>query len=192
MSDGWLRGRGTKSCRICIESINKEYLEYLSNLFGCLGSSIKLKRSASDSAKHARDTGFRPNAKKENYSDIYYWQTRSMPELKRFASWYSEGKKIWPKSLNLESRVLKHLYCGDGTYERDKNKMSISLRKEKNNKEKIEHYFRKSKLPEPKWHEPLDENGDRQCNIYWYSEDCDEIFDYMGEAPPGFEYKWPK
>jgi len=111
MGDGNLRRNG-KNPHIKIVMISPNYLEYLDEMFGCLGTGIRLTQTAAESAKRNRDSGFSPNAKEENYSDLYQWRTRSLPELHDF-NWYKTGKKVWPEDIELTPTVLKHLYCGD-------------------------------------------------------------------------------
>lgn len=189
MSDAWLSKR-KENPRLCIENTNEKYLRYLKEVFGAMGCEVRLKESAKKSAKNARKSGFRPDAKEENYKDVYYFTLRSHPELKRYSGWYSSGKKVWPQKLEMNPNTLKHLYCGDGSYERSLDKISIAARNERGNKKKLEKYFSKNNLPKPKWHESKVEDG-RLFSMYWYSEEARELFDYMGAAPPGFGYKWP-
>jgi len=191
MSDAWLR-TNRRNNRICIEMINKEYLEYLDSLFGVLSTGVKLRMTANESAKKAKKSGFRPNAKPQNYHNVYKWQVRSHPELESYEKWCESGKKVWPKDITLTPTVLKSFYIGDGTYDRQTKQLSIALNKESDNKTKIENYFENADLPVPNWSESKGENGRKMCRIYWTCGNSDDIFEYMGSPPPGFEYKWPK
>lgn len=190
MSDAWLRTDRLNN-RLCLEMINKEYLEYLDSFFGVLSTGVRLKETAEKSAKKARMSGFRPNASPDNYHDVYQWQVRSHPELEEYGRWYKSGKKIWPKNIELTAEVLKSLYVGDGTYNCKNRQLSIALDKESENKYKVASYFLNTGLPEPKWSEPRGESGRKMCRIYWSCSDADELFKYMGSPPPGFGYKWP-
>jgi hypothetical protein len=80
MGDGYINNAG-KNYRLEIKTISENYLKYLDNIFGCLGSGVKLKQKAVEKAKKNRESGFDSNAKEENYSDIYIFSTRCHPKF---------------------------------------------------------------------------------------------------------------
>ena len=186
MGDGSLNN-SSKNCNLQSSMISPNYLKYLDDVFGCLGTGVSLKKTAAESAKHVRDNYFSPNAKEENYSDLYHWETRVHPKFNEFREWYSSGKKVWPENIELTPKVLKHWYCGDGCYA-NKNKIKIGMANEMENTEKVSKYFTNIGLPEPSNYNIQKKN----CEVYWTVEDSYKLWDYMGEPLPDFEYKWPE
>ena len=185
MGDGWIDPNG-KNFYLLTSMISPNYLEYLDNIFGCLGTGVRLEKTAAESAKRNRDSGFRPNAKEENYSDLYTFQTRSHPKFNEFRDWYATGEKVWPENIELTPTVLKHWYVGDGHYD-DKNTnnyISIGMYNEIENTEKVSQYFTNVGLPEP--------SNYTADEAVWTVEDSYTLWDYMGEPLPDFEYKWPE
>ena len=116
MGDGSI-SKQSKNCYLQLQMISPKYLEYLDNIFACLGTGVSLVETAYESAKNDRDGKFSPNIKEENYSDVYGWGTRSHPKFNEFREWYETGEKIWPEDIELTPTVLKHWYVGDGHYD---------------------------------------------------------------------------
>jgi hypothetical protein len=194
MGDGYIYAN-TKNAELRVEMISSNYLEYLDNIFGCLGRGLSMTLTAVESAKNNRDTGFSPNAKEENYSDVYQWETRVHPKFNEFREWYSSGKKVWPEDIELTPTVLKHWYVGDGHYHnsRSHNHIQISVSNEVKNTEKVFKYFSNVGLPQPSNHHISEQikSENKKCDIVWGIEESYELWDYMGEPLPDFEYKWP-
>lgn len=76
MAVGILMGDGTinmcnKNPSLEVQMTSPNYLEHLASEFGILGGEVSLHRTAEENAKLKRDSGFRPNADADNYSDIY-------------------------------------------------------------------------------------------------------------------------
>jgi len=183
------------NCRLTIHMISRNYLKHLDNIFDCLGTGVSLYKSASESAKGARESGFRPNANKENYSHLYEWRTRAHPKFNEFREWYSSGEKVWPEDIELTPTVLKHWYVGDGNYNNKKNhnNIRISMSNEIENTNKVSEYFSNIGLPKPSNYSISKRNSvTKNCNAVWTVEDSQKLFDYMGEPLPDFEYKWPE
>jgi hypothetical protein len=193
MGDGSV-GKDNKNHRLQTAMISPNYLEYLDNIFGVLGCGVSLKNTAAESAKSAKDDGFDPNAKEENYSDVYRWQTRKHPKFNEFRKWYANGKKVWPEDIELTPTVLKHWYVGDGHYKNDgyKNCISIGMANEVENTEKISKYFTNVNLPEPSNYTTREGKYGKQCEAQWTVEDSNTLWKYMGEPLPDFKYKWPE
>lgn len=190
-SDGTLHGRSDKNCYALVVMTNKKYLDYLNSEFGCLGKDVSLRQTAEESAQAIRDSGFRPDADAKDYKNVYKWSTRSHPEIDRFESWYQGSHKIIPASVELTPLMLKHWYVGDGNLNTKGNhfRCNITLSNQRNNREVINKLFKSENLPDPIWRERSGEN--KKTTICWNKEASREILEYMGRAPPGFEYKWP-
>jgi hypothetical protein len=194
MGDGYINNN-SKNCSLQIKTITPNYLENLDTLFRCMGRGVKLKRTSKEAAKQNRERGFDANAKEENYSDVYFWSTRSHPKFNEFREWYSSGEKIWPEDIELTPTVLKHWYVGDGNYNNyySNNQIRIASSNEIENEEKISEYFTHVGLPKPSNFNTYErKSGGNSGYISWNVEDSKELFEYMGEPLPDFEYKWPE
>lgn len=185
MGDGSINRYG-KNPRLQVNMINKKYLEYVDSKFPLIGAGVSLKRKAKDNAELSRQTGFTSTVNEENYNDQHNWQTLCIPELKQYSNWYNSGEKVWPEDIQLTSTVLKHLYCNDGSLEKDGKffRIKITMCNEINNKEKINKLFENMNLQRPEY---WNSNKDAR----WNKESSKDLLNYMGEPLPGFEYKWP-
>lgn len=196
MSDGYIdHGRNEENPRLAVKMITPDYLYYLDKEFPALGTGVKLCLTAEESAKQNRKTGFSTNAKSENYSDVYRWQTRGHPELQEFSDWYSSGEKVWPENIGLTPTVLKHWYCGDGYWNNNssQNHIKICMANEVENIEKVNKIFKSAGLPTPSNYNIHErKNGSLNCSAYFTIEQSKELWNYMGSPLPGFEYKWPE
>jgi hypothetical protein len=195
MGDGFIKSSSNKNCYLRITMISPNYLKHVDDVFQSLGTGVKLHQTAAKSAKANRNTGFSPNAKKENYSDLYVWKTRCHPKFNEFREWYASGKKVWPENIKLTPTVLKHWYVGDGCYQNygTSNYMEISMSNEVENTKKVSQYFTNVGLPEPSKYTVFErEGGGKNCTARWSVEDSYTLWKYMGEPLPDFEYKWPE
>jgi len=193
MGDGCIH-TGNKNPYLLVKMISPNYLEYIADEFGVLGSEVTLTKTAAESAKHNRDSGFSPNAKEQNYSDLYVWQSMSHPKLQKFADWYSSGKKVWPADVELTPTVLKHWYCGDGHWANSgtNNRIQIAMANEVDNTDKVDQMFRNVGLPVPNNYAISErKDGSGRCNAEFTVAQSKELWEYMGEPLPDFEYKWP-
>lgn len=194
MGDGCI-STSNKNPYIISNMISKNYLEYVDNIFGILGNGVKLSKTAKQSAEEDRNSEFNRNAEPQNYCDVYYWQSRSHPELLEFVKWYSSGEKIWPNHIELTPTVLKHWYCGDGTWETrgTSNCISFAMANEVDNTEKVTKMFENVNLPPPSnYNKSQRKNGSYKCNAVFTVEGSKELWDYMGEPLSDFKYKWPE
>jgi len=183
------RGVGVNP-RIELNMVSPKYLKHIRDVFGVLGSDVRFKRSAKDSAKQVVDRDFKPNVSSKNYNDVYEWYSVCHPELQKFAGWYSSGKKVWPEDIELTPTVLKHWYCGDG-YFNDKGHhkhISIAMSNEVENTDKVDKMFKNVGLPSPSNYS----TSGVSCNADFTTEQSKELWKYMGNPLPDFGYKWPK
>lgn len=195
MGDGCVN-KQAKNPHIMCGMVSQNYLKYIDNIFGCLGNGVSLHKTAKESAKQCKNRGFSPNAKEENYSDIYQWRSRSHPKLQKFADWYSTGKKVWPKDIKLTPTVLKHWYCGDGHWKNKDgdNYIIISMSNEVENQHKIDKMFENVGLPTPSNYNisKQQKSNNKKCDAKWTVDQSKELWDYMGKPLPDFYYKWPE
>lgn len=186
---GILMGDGSmvdedKNSRLQVSMITKPFLEWLDRELGIYSTGVRQKITAAESAEQNRNSGFSPNAKAENYHDVYKLTTRTLSQLNELAGWYKTGNKVFPSALTLTPTILKMWYVCDGTLEQRedcKNIIKIGCKHE------IEHeqYFKR-----------LFEDIGFDCRFH-YSQyiafsnaDTKDLLKYMGNPPPGFEYKW--
>jgi len=179
-------GRNRFNMTVNMYSKSKAYLLFLERLFyPVVGKGVRFSKTAKESAKHARKTGFSPQAKEKNYSDIYRFKTLKTPLFKiMYKHWYETGQRTFPNTIKLNPVVIKHWFAGDGNLivkEREKPHAAIVFENEKQNLEKMKNMF---------------ENVGFSPTITprggaWFSvEETQELLNYMGEPPPGFHYKW--
>jgi hypothetical protein len=196
MSDGCIgMNNSSKNPQLQVEMISKNYLQYVADEFGILGNDVKIIMKAAESAESTRKSGFSPNAKKENYSDLYRWRSISHPKLHEFKHWYSSGEKVWPEHIKLTPTVLKHWYCGDGYWDKSgtRNRIQIAMGNEVDETEKVSQMFENVGLPSPSNYTISErKDGSKSCSAQFTVDQSKELWEYMGEPLPDFEYKWPQ
>lgn len=195
MGDGWVETRKNRNPVLKSEMISKKYLQYVDRKLGVFGNGVKLDRTAEESARDCRNRNFSPGAKKENYSDIYFWSSMNHPELQDFADWYSTGEKVWPEDIELTQTTLKHWYCGDGCWNNgsESNSITISMSNEADNIEKVNKIFEESNLSPPSnYNIHTLKDGSVKCAAQFTRSQSEKLWEYMGEPLPDFEYKWPE
>ena len=191
MGDGLLH-RSNRRPYLRTQMITKDYLSHLSKeLFPVLSGDVHLTITAKESAAHNIDTGFSPDADVEDYSDLYGWQTMAHPGLQRYEAWYSSGSKAFPPNIELTPTVLKHWYCGDGHLNENKYP-GIALCNESGNKEKINSMFSRVGLTDFFWREGQQarDRSNPLTTIRFRADGTENFFEYVGDPPPGFAYKW--
>jgi len=107
-----------------------------------------------------------------------------LAELDKYRDWYSSGKKVWPEDIILYPETLKMLYVGDGTIVDNpggSQYLKICLKNKHNNIDKINKMFNKIGV-QPRWH---------GYSVAFTVPKSHYLWNYMGNPPPGFEYKWP-
>jgi hypothetical protein len=200
VATGLLMGDGSidrSSKNACLQSvmISQNYLEHVDKQFGRFGNGVSLHQTAAESAQHNCKSGFSPDADADDYSDVYHWRSMRHPNLTEFAAWYDSGSKVWPDDIELTPTVLKHWYCGDGTYDNNgyNNRIRISMSNEIDNTDKVDAMFENVGLPTPSNYATSERSdGSLRCNAQFTVEKSRKLWDYMGDPLPDFEYKWPE
>ena len=183
MGDGSIHMGSTNPC-FQWNSINKPFMEWFAGEMGELSSSLKFSHDAEQSARNARKSGFRPDAKGVDYHDIYSWYSIRHPAFEEFEDWYYPNGKEYPVDLELTSEAARIWYCGDGYINYGQNSVNgYSCFKCSNESHREEFLIR---LFEQHGFSP-NINGD---DIQFSVKETKELLQWMGEAPPGFEYKW--
>jgi hypothetical protein len=179
MSDGNIQKVGNRNptFRCTMKRSSHRYLEYLDEeIFPFLGVGVeKVVRSG------------------DKLSRFY---TRSNPNLKEYYKWYSTGEKVWPcDDIELTPTTMKHLFVGDGTYNTTTTHQYavIIAGNEYHRREDVKDMFSALDFGFTinSYYDDEKYNG-QHMTIQFTKEGTKELFDYMGEPLPSFEYKWPK
>lgn len=161
MGDASLQVQNNNNPCIRIHNTNKDYLEYLRNLLGIHAKSIN------------------PIVER---GKCYRLNVRSNPAFERF-NWYSPEKR-YPDGLTLNSTIVKHWYCQDGTLSWNRPNeqcyVKIACANEKDRKHWICSLFHEMGF-EP-WYSGV--------SLRFTRGESEEILGWMGEPPEGMEYKW--
>lgn len=172
MGDGSITRDGSNP-RLVVDMCNEEFIKWLADEFGELAINLQ---------------SWEPE--REEWNEVWRFQTRRLPELQRWAEWYGTDGKVFPPDVALTPLVLKMWYVSDGDRDyvpRGRDGLRIAMNKERGNEEKIEAYFEDAGLPTPNsW-----DHHDGACRARWGGDDAEELWEYMGDAPEGFKYKWP-
>jgi len=156
-----------------IDSVEKEYLEYLDDIFGCFSKGVSLQKDAKEEGVNGYTT-----------QKVYRFRTSTHPKLGEFKSWYSDGIKEFPNDITITPPILKHWYAGDGNRQREK-RIRICTHNEFENKEKINKLFERSGLPKPNyWY------GEEGGYMAWNQTESEFLLNFMGKPLPGFEHKF--
>lgn len=176
--------------------ISESYLHYLDEcVFPAIGRGVNLYKTAKESAESLSESKLPGSGNVDNYNDIYFWRTSNHHELRRYECWYNSGNKVWPKNIDLTPVTLKHWYCGDGNYNTHgtNRRISIAMANERENTDKVDEMFKRASLPQPNnYYTYQRDSGGYVCQAQFTVEQSQELFDYMGEPLPDFEYKWPQ
>lgn len=163
--------------------VNRQFLEWFDHRMGIFTTGVSLKKTAEELARSNRRSGFSPNARAGNYHDMYTVVSRSHPFMRHLRGWYSSGEKRFPEPLSLTSRVAKMWYVCDGyldVQEYGQPRAAIRVRNRDDRREYLLGLFEDVGLFPSYNRETLrfDVEGTR------------EFLAWLGNPPPGFEYKW--
>jgi len=181
MGDAWICKEQNKTAYLALEITNKKFVEWLEEKLGEIVSDVRMRKTSKQSANKNRKYNYSVN--EENYSNIWVLETRNLKYFDKLRQWYSSGKKRFPKSLDLTPTVLKMWYCCDGTLHREKVAKIYSSNESDRKTEVIDLFEDLNLSPN------FTEGGGGVINFKVRG--SEKFFEYIGEAPPGFEYKWP-
>lgn len=206
MLKGLVMGDGSiihhsKNWSISWGSINKEFMEWFDWRMGDLG--IEVYKSRSDLEERRKQFTKNSSHTREevmdfDFHEVYQWKTVTHPEINNiFNEWVSEEQKKFPEDIDLTPISLCIWYCGDGGLVWDGNGNSsyvkISTVNESENIQNIIKSFNNKGLY-PEVHqqemEGFFDNPHTYTSIAFFKRERDKFFDYIGQPPPGFEYKW--
>lgn len=183
MGDGCIDDPPNQNSSFILGMTNKSFIDYISSELGWMASNISKSKTAHESAKQAVRSGFHTDAKGENYSDVYRLTTPSHPQLSEMREeWYSDGEKIYPKSLELTPRRLRLWYVTDGYRDDHSSRVTIGCKNEISRRGNVLRLFEPLQIdPSYKTHEIVIKADDRE-----------KFFEYIGNPVDGFKYKWPE
>jgi len=187
LGDGTLRTH-TSDPFVQTYMINEQFLDWIDGELEWLSTGVSLYRTAERSASLSRDNGH-PDADEADYHDVYVMQTRTMPQFQRYTSWYANSeRKRFPSGLTLSPIEAKVWFACDGSlnwdrrYPNSRPHATIGVRSEMDDIGKVLSMFEDGTLGiKPR----VDEN-----TIRFSVDETEQFLDWMGSAPPGFEYKW--
>lgn len=196
MADGSINNGDTDQnprFRIDLCESSKPYLEYLSEeVFPVITTDVRVGESGSDRVKRHREDGFNPQAKAENYSDMYYLQSRRLPWLDEYVDKFT-GE--WPcEEIELTPTTLKHYYVGDGCWHTSGNHDSImlSMKNQVENMDSVKSMFEEAGFPPSNIYVNEDGSGLKDVSMAFGNDTSREMFEVMGSSLPGFGYKFNK
>jgi len=185
MGDGTINREEDKNPRLQVYMTTEEYLSYIDDIFGVLSTGVYQHLTPEESSENS---GL--DLKTENCEYVYGWQTRRHPRLEEFADWYSTGEKVFPRDIQLTPEVLKHWYVCDGTFDTYNNSIRIACCNEYGQESKLQRMFSEVSINIGNFSKRKTPERER-LTIQFHSDESENIFDYMGEPLPGFDYKWP-
>lgn len=194
MGDGTINRQTNSKPRFRVDNTNKEYLKYIDDILKPYSRGLKLVKESKDVAEHFQNSGFTEGVKEENCKDVYALWTSTSPVFQEFAEWYECSGKVFPKSINLSPTTLKHWFVCDGYCKKRGNCYSIGIQmaNERYEKDKIEKLFSDGPgVDVSYWNERTQDGGYDYCCADFNVEESTELIEYMGNAIPGFKYKWP-
>lgn len=176
-----------KNPSLHVKMVNDEFLDWLDEELGWLSNGYTKVQTAEEAAQENRETGFSENASAENYQDKYTLRTKADEQLWQWRDWYSSGEKVYPDGLDLTPTTLKMWYVCDGCKENYNSEphISITCLNEVERTKKLLSLF--SDLPV----EPVPHKSQKSFSLRFNQTDSIWLWGYMGDAPRGFEHKFP-
>jgi hypothetical protein len=110
-------------------------------------------------------------------------RTRTHPYFNELRQWYESGKKRFPDDLSLTPQLTKLWYASDGYLDVGqwgRPRLEIKARNENDRTEFLLDLFREHGF------DPLYIRNE----IRFTCDETEQLIEWMGEPPPGFEYKW--
>jgi hypothetical protein len=194
MGDGYINRQKNAKPRFCVGNTNKEYLEHLNRNLKPYSNDVSLGRTAEEVAENFQTSGFSKNIEEENCNDFYRLSTNTSPVFEEFAEWYRSGEKVFPGEIDLTPTTLKHWFVCDG-YANKRGRsyyIGIQMANERGNENKIERIFENGPgIGVSYWNSRTQGDGTDYLCAEFAVDDSSALIEYMGDAPPGFEYKWP-
>lgn len=165
--------------QIRLRMTNKKFMKWISSEFGALSTNVRLESTSKQISN--RSNGAVGSIDSENCKDIFAVTFRTTEVADKLSDWYSDGTKRIPLDYEIDKNSLKMWYVCDGYYDNNSDRVAIVSVNESDNLEEL------SRI--------VSVNGfsftPERNSIRIHSNDgVERFFNFIGEAPPGFDYKW--
>lgn len=166
-----------------VPMVNRQFLEWYDDRMGIYTTGVSLKKTAAELASNNRESGFSPDARAENYHDMYTVRSRAHPLFTRLREWYDGSTKHIPEPLDLTSRIAKFWYVSDGYLDVDRDRTPRAAIRNRTDSDRSDFLLR---LFRDHGFDPAFRRG----TIRFSRRETPGFLDWLGPPPPGFEYKW--
>lgn len=181
LGDGTFHYRGEEKAGMHWQHTNKEYLEWIDKRLGYMSNGVKLKQTSQEleDQESGEFAGDNPE-----YKDIYELLTMRHPGLQGLVP-IDDGRPVVKEQMRIRPELLRTWYCADGTLSRggSQPRSIIYITRSEKVLHMIEYMFERDVGVSPNVYV---EHG----HLQFTHKDTIELLEYMGEAPPGMEYKW--
>lgn len=186
MGDGHIPAYKSGNSQMRIRMTNKEFLDWLNSELSYMSNGVRFIQSAEESAKYMRESNFRPNAKKENYSDVWEINTRTHPYFTSLRkNWYTPEKDFPLDLIPFNSVAISMWYVTDGYLCNRENHNPYSAFRLDSQSHKSDEIS--EKFDDIGFKNTVRDGG----NVIAISPNVTpEFLQWLGKAPDGFEYKW--
>jgi uncharacterized Zn-finger protein len=180
LGDGYMKNTGGRfGCKMT----NKTFIEWLAKQLGWLAHDVRLKQTATESAKDLRERGFSGDTDATDCRDKYRFWTVTHPALQQFCDWYDDDGNIhFPTDLSLTPLSLKLWYVSDGGLDCSQKhpRIYFGSANEQERPDAIMSMLKGCGFD-------VSQSG---YNFRLPTAQTEDFLDYIGSPPPGFEYKW--
>ena len=183
LGDGWVSLAGRNNPMFFTEMVNRDFVQWLKNELGYIMTDTVSIRQSSNRVSDEL-------TKNSNFLDTYTISSHTLPSLHEYCDWYEDGRSHPVGNVTITPSMLKMWYVSDGsklTCGSGSEQLILSRTKECDSiVDMFVEEFRDIGLDFEWW-----EYENKSDAMRFSVEDSREMWEYMGEAPPGFEYKWP-
>lgn len=170
MGDGTLVNKNNKLKCIRVSMTNRTYLRHIRELIGWLSTgNITLSVDKSENVRYSKN--------------LYSLVTVPHPQFDVFFEWYNSGSKRYPDDIRLNRDIVRHWYCCDGgLHWKDSGCCYATI-------------TCSNEIDRAGWLIGLFEDigfeaGSSVHSITFREAETKRLLEWMGDPPPGFEYKW--
>lgn len=195
---GFLLGDGSMSLsskypQIQVAMINKPFIDWLDSATGWLTTGVSVHRTPEQAVESAeRCEHPYSSGDVSQYHTSYRVCFRTMPQFNQWKEWYCETEDRLPESIELTSEVVKMWYVSDGHMNYSKHdgigwgSARIVMRESHDIVERIANLFERDVGLKP----TVTRHGSTNWGVDFDREQTRLLIEFMGDAPPGFEYKF--
>lgn len=174
--DGGLN-MGNNNSMVEVSMTNKTFLQWLHEQLGWVSTNVVMDNTS------VQSWGGISSCDVTKHHDVYGLYTRRLPQFGEYEHWYEGDGITFPEDLSLTPLAMKMWYISDGGLMWDQCSHATVLftsSNEKDHPDAITRVFEKHGIT----------IGHSGKNFRVPAGEVELFFDLVGEAPPGFEYKW--